>query len=351
MMDNRLLQGLLIASGICLLLAIVLTWGEYKDYKAVGTVTQAPATARTEAPAADSATPAVQSDLLGVVFVDVQKALNAPLLQPMIQQQGGIPPEAEGMGKITAYIMPPPQQGAEPDGYAVIEVEGAALDALKQQMEQAAATKTVAGVQAFQAPDGSSWVALTDDRAIAAKTEQTLAKGIEAVTSGNLPAPAGVPFDIAKKYQAAAIRGGFAITDAVLAELPEEAPPMVRSARGAGFGITLDETLKIEGLMRFASAADAQSAADAVLAQLDQVRQQAQSGQGDPSMAAMSGLLSKVQVSASDVDCTVGITLNQQDFQGLVGMAQMMIMGAMMGGGMPGGAPGGGMPMMPGGGN
>jgi len=346
MIDNKMLQGLLIASSVCMLLAIILSLGQYNQYRHVGVVQAAPA-ARPSQPAEPQPASAGDSQVIGAVYVDVQKIVSAPMLQSLAQQQGGVPQEAKEVGKAVGFMLPPAGAGQAPPFYAMVELTGSARQEAEQQIAAEGTAVTVEGLQAYREPDGKMVAAFAADGALLmASSEQLLAQAIKLQGAGQLT-PTGQIGDLMKTYEAFALRGAFLITDQVKASSPQEAPSFLASMTATAFGLNLTTGLQIDSLMRFPSAADAQAAVDGVSAKIAEAKQQMTS---DPQMGAMmapvAALFDKVQVAAQGNDCRVSITLAEQDVQSLVPMATMMLMGAMMGGG----AQGGGMPMaMPGG--
>jgi len=347
MIDQRMVQGLLIAAVCFLIFAIATTWGDIKRYDRVGTVPAAAPQPAPSAPAPSEPPAEEAAEVLGVLYVDVPSVLASPMVQKAAAQQGGVPDEVKGVGQITAYLLPPATPGGEPRGYGIVELSGAALQQVQAAGASAAVTKTIGGLQAFQGPAGGPmpmggeeppWMALTsDDSLIIASTEEMLARGIDAYTTQSLPGPGGAPFELAQAFGDAAVRGGMAVSSDMLQQMPmPPGAPFMADIRGLAFGVTIGADAQVGALMRFGAASGAQAAADAITAgiasQKEKLTAQAQDPAAAAMMAPLTDLMDKVQVSASGADCRIDLTLTEQDFQALGQVVGMMVMGAMMGG-------------------
>ena len=363
MIDNRMLQGLLIAAAVCLVFATAMSLGDISRYNRVrvapiASAAPSPAPAK---PAPAAAAPSGQilalapAGTVGIAHVNVQSVLKAPLLLTMTKKKGGPPADLAALEEAAVFLLPP--ENGKKRFAGIVKLTAGGRGKVEPTLDKSGATSTVEGLQAFQSSDGG-WLAFADDNTLLGGSSKalltTMIKLYKGQETGGADAKA---LDLANTYPTANIRGGFLITQAMrdaVKNTPEQVPAFLANARGMAFGITVAADLQVGALFRFATADDAQAALSAMNARLTQQKErlsaQAKKKAAPAAAAAapptpLSALLDKVQLSAQGTDCRISLGLDKQDVQGLAPMVAMMVMSAMVHGG-PGG-PGTAMPATP----
>lgn len=352
-MDNKLIQGLLIASCALLLFAIIMTMADILHYKdaGVGVPVRTAAPAPTAAPAEPRLPPApaalelAPTGTMGYATVDVAGLLSSEVVQGILAQGGPMPPEVEQLDSMTWFLQEPegpPAEGQAPSWCGVIKMKGTTLTEIEAGLAEEGSPVTVEGMDAYQmqAPMGMGpgpqqvLVAVVDDTTVLMGSEEDALAQVIMVHEGGQQADVSEMWRMGSKFADDHVSIGLVLTEEMTADL--EGPAWMAGARGGGLGITLSDRLSVRGALTLASAADAEQAVAEAQAKISEAKDEmAAQAEAFPMMAdmmqPMADLLDKIQISAKGADVQGSLAVGEQELESLIGMAMMGMMGAMGG--------------------
>ncbi len=353
-MDNKLIQGLLIASCALLLFAIIMTMADILHYRdaGVGVPVRTAAPAQTAAPAEPSLPPAPAAlelappGTMGYATVDVAGLLSSEVVQAMVPEGEQIPPEVQQMESMTWFFQEPegpPAAGQAPSWCGVMKMKSTTLVEIGAGLlAEQGSPLTVEGMDAYQVqapvamgPDPQQvLLAVVDDTTILMAAEEDALAQVIIVHKGGQHADVTEMWRMGSKFADDHVSVGLVLTEEMTADL--EGAAWMAGARGAGLGITLSDRLSIRGMLRLASAADAKEAVAEAQAKISEAKEEmAAQAEALPMMADMMqptvDLLDKIQISAKGADVQGSLAVGEQELESLMGMVMMGMMGAMGG--------------------
>jgi len=364
MLDSRLVQGLLIATCISLLCAIIITGVDIaKNHQTTGLPAAAAPAAPAQPPPAEEPAPSAEGEQTsalniapqgtwGVVLLDVKKALASPILRDKLTADwpAGINPG--DVNSLVVFMLP--GDGARPSAAGVLTFDPAAAPQIEAQLKAAGSPIVVAGASAYriavadpaaaamggmmgpgmaaQAPSETVFAAMAgDSMVLGASTEAELTTLLQASQNGG-----GLNSRLQQflgQFSGGVASGAVLPTPEMLAEFEQTAGEPVQGLLGAGFKIDLDGAIALHCALRFSNAQQAQQTVDTATAKIAEMKGQAQA---DAQMAAMMQpmltLLDKLSISARGTDARFSITLTEQEVQQAAQTAMMMARGGAMGG-------------------
>ena len=151
MADSKLVQGLLVASGICLAFAIFMTWADISRYKEGGTAMAAPtpgAPASATAPAKPAALDRFAPEgTWAVALISPRKILQAEILQNIVKGATTPPGPMQKATEMAMFALPMKTiaPGVKPDGCGLVQFDGTTRASLAKALADAGGTKTTVG--------------------------------------------------------------------------------------------------------------------------------------------------------------------------------------------------------------
>jgi len=339
MADSKLVQGLLVASGICLAFAIFMTWADISRYKESGAAVAAPA----RPTGLDRFAP---EGTWAVALISPRKRRQAEILQDLLK---GAPTPSGPMQKATemamfALPMKTISPGTKPDGCGLIQFDGTSKMSLAKALADAGGTKaTVGGNDVYTMPQHGKFLAgalatVADDTTVLfGSTQEALNVISAAYQSGQGARLSDALKKMTLPYQGHAINAGFVLPAGMLDAIKQSGaklPPFMAGLQGGAVGIDLSSQVSLGARLRLGSDQDAQQAQAAATAQIEKAKQAA--GAPGP-MAMLVPLVQKVQVQAEGDTVSASLTLAKEDFQPIAEMFKGMF-GTMVkpGAGAPG---------------
>ncbi|MCK4283028.1 MAG: hypothetical protein KAX44_01830 [Candidatus Brocadiae bacterium] len=342
-MDSKLVQGMLLGTCLCLLLATAITlahYGVYSEY--VGLEPGAPV-----ARGAEGRPVAEDVDLLkfappgtvGYLAVDVQAILASPLGQKLLEDpEAEVPDEVKQLGQVVLFFGAPTAD-EPPATCGLVKVTGKTAAEIAEKLAEVGTKTTVEGMDAYvmQEPFSAVLAVVDDSTVLGGSSEDELAKIIQVYQGGTPASSVSEMQQMGAAFAGDMVKGCVLITDEMKALPPEEEmPAWSLGAKGAGFGVSLRAGLELKGMLRLGSGDDASQAASDAQVKITEAKTwvqqfgQSPAGQGLDVQAAIS-LIDKVKVSADGADVNIAIELTEDDLGTLQEFAMSMV-GMMMGG-------------------
>lgn len=359
-MNNKLIQGLLLASAICLLFGIALTVADVMPYRGVPEARPArrptPPRPKPEPPAPE---PAAQLPMLrlapegtwAVIHFSGARLAESPMVQGLQQQMGGGQDPGD-VQSLTMFVLPqdgPMEPGARPEACGVAELRGQALAQVQAQLEEAEAIQ-IAGLTAYrmeQAPPmgmpmapaaapGGAFASLVDESTLLLGTSEAAFGAIAASHASGAGAPAGGLARTIQPFAGGAFTMAFhregGLADLIPQEQAARVPAFLAGASGGGLGVALEDGVQVKGMLMLADEAAAEEAASKANAKLSETRQQMEAQGGGGEQAAqmvkpLTDVLDAVEITARGSQVHLSVALTAEQLQAL----PMMMFGMMPG--------------------
>ncbi len=348
-MDSKLVQGMLLGTCLCLLLATAISvahYGVYREY-----VDQESGT-RIARGVTEGRTVAGDVGLLkfappgtvGYLALDVQAVLASPVGQKLLEDAEAENPEGaedlRELGQVVLFLgAPTPDQPVAVYGLLKMAA-GKTTAGIAEELAQAGTKTTVEGLDAYIMEQPAAVLAVVDDSTVlGGSTESELTKMIQVYQGGASASNVSEIQQMGAAFAGDMLNGCLLITDEMKALPPgEEMPAWSLGAKGAGLGLSLGAGLELKGMLRLGSGDDAsQAASDAQtgIAEFKTGMQQMVQGAAEMGVDVQAfSLIDKVKVSADGADVNLTIELTEDDMRKLPDLAMsmfgMLMMGDMM---------------------
>lgn len=287
------------------------------------------------------------ADSVAYLQVDFPKILDAPILKSFMPANAQIPDQVKQLDRMALFLGPPKAgtpSGTEKGAWTVVmKTKGTTLDQLRQELAAKGTKSTVEGTDVYtgQAPvqmmgpmggaQQTVLIAPMDDATIlVAPDEAGLTQAIQTYKAGSGGKQFAEALSMAGQFGAAAVTGGLVITDEMkaAAQGAQPMPAWLNGATGGALAVTLTNDLETHGLLRLATADEAQNAAAAATAKVNDFLQQMANPQPGNFMVMMAQpfrpVIEKLKFTADGADVHVSLILTAADVKSLADTFQKM---------------------------
>lgn len=381
-MDQKLMQGMLLAAVFCLIFAVTMTWVDIAAYGEYRTVVAAGVPGAGGIPPTGTAPAAEEVDLLrfapsgsiGYVKIDFQRIMSSPVVSSMLAEGPPLPVDAAKLGSMAVFFGAPAQPmapGQQPPWCGVMTTRGTTLEELRDELAAEGTEVTVSGLNAYRLEQGlpvqmpmmpaqqqAAFIAPVEEALLLLAESQAELTKIAAVYEGGQAADLADLRQMAQAFLRDSVSGAVRVPPDMLSAAAEdpEMPAWLANVQGGAFGVSMQAGLELRGLLRLGDSASAQEAAGKATTAVAGFKQQlAEPGQAQDLMLMMFQpvllpVVNNLTFSADGPDVNARLRLTEQDLQSMVDFAeQMQQQMQQMQGGMMGPPGGGGTSSMGGG--
>jgi len=369
-MDQKLMQGMLLAAVFCLIFAVTMTWvdiaayGPYRTVAAAGVPPAAGIASIGTAPAAEEVDLLrfAPSGCIGYVKIDFQTIMSSPRVSTMLAEGPPLPVDVEKLGSLAVFLGAPAEPMApdqQPTWSGVMTTRGTTLEELRDELAAQGTPVRVSGLDAYRleqpspvqmpmmaAQQQAVFVAPVEEALLLLAESQVELTKIAAVYEGGQAADLAGLRQMAQAFHRDTISGAVLIPPEMVsaAVQGEDMPAWLTGLQGGAFGVSMQAGLELKGLLRLGDSASAQEAAGKATTAVAEFKQQlAEPGQEQDFIVMMFQpvllpLLNNLTFSTDGPDVNARIRLTEQDLQTLGDFAgqmqqqmQQMMPGDMMG--------------------